>query len=236
MNTFFFNFNCYWFLLHNFLSGSSITCWKIHIYSVIGEGESSLLISAEVILRYTKCIYRLEMMVFNYSTVIVSGKYQYPLLYLSTLYLHLSEFFPKTVTSFLISEKSEKNITVRKRHLRGFDEFILLARLNFNSKLDDKLRKKKKLTLLKDKNDINSTVLSTTSCNWHGNLINDLGLRMVNALPFIHQLDKVVQTRFFMCQHLIGSIKHVWKIIIIYLCTVIASLVKHHSFNMMISH
>ena len=31
---------------------------------VIGEGESSLLISAEV--RYTKCTYRLEIMVFNY--------------------------------------------------------------------------------------------------------------------------------------------------------------------------
>ena len=71
--------------------------------------------------------------------------------------------------------------------------------------------------------------------NWQGNSTNDLGLRMVNALPFIHQLDRVVQTRFFACQHLVGSIKHAWKITVIYL-TVTAFLVKHRSFNIMISN
>ena len=62
---------------------------------VIGEGESSLLISAEV--RYTKCTYRLEIMLFNYSAVIVSENTLYLVLYLSTLYLHLYEFFPKVL-------------------------------------------------------------------------------------------------------------------------------------------
>ena len=36
---------------------------------VIGEGESSLLISAEV--RYTKCTYRLEIMLFNYCNCLL---------------------------------------------------------------------------------------------------------------------------------------------------------------------
>ena len=99
----------------------------------------------------------------------------------------------------------------------------------------EKSWKEKKLTLLKDKNDVNSSVLNTTGLNWQGNSTNDLGLRMVNALPFIHQLDRVVQTRFFACQHLVGSIKHAWKIIVIYL-TVTAFLVKHRSFNIMISN
>ena len=65
MNTFFFSiliaidfFFIIFFLVVPLLAG------RYKFIQVIGEGESSLLISAEV--RYTKCTYRLEIMVFNY--------------------------------------------------------------------------------------------------------------------------------------------------------------------------
>ena len=96
MNTFFFSiliaidfFFIIFFLVVPLLAG------RYKFIQVIGEGESSLLISAEV--RYTKCTYRLEIMLFNYSAVIVSENTLYLVLYLSTLYLHLYEFFPKVL-------------------------------------------------------------------------------------------------------------------------------------------
>ena len=62
---------------------------------VIGEGESSLLISAEV--RYTKCTYRLEIMFFNYSAVIVSENTS-TLCYTCQLYTYIyMNFFPRVL-------------------------------------------------------------------------------------------------------------------------------------------
>ena len=91
---FFFNFNCYWFLHYNFLSGSSITCWKIQIYSSYWwRGIITLNFSrGKVYKMYTD--WKLWFLI----TVTVFGKYQYLLLYLSTLYLYLYEIFPKSVT------------------------------------------------------------------------------------------------------------------------------------------
>ena len=71
MNTFFFSiliaidfFFIIFFLVVPLLAG------RYKFIQVIVEEESSLLISGEV--RYTKCTYRLEIMVFNYSAVIVT--------------------------------------------------------------------------------------------------------------------------------------------------------------------
>ena len=90
MNTFFFSiliaidfFFIIFFLVVPLLAG------RYKFIQVIGEGESSLLISAEV--RYTKCTYRPEIMVFNYSVVIVSEN-------TCQLYIYIyMNFFPRVL-------------------------------------------------------------------------------------------------------------------------------------------
>ena len=52
-------------------------------------------------------------------------------------------------------------------------------------------------------------------------LTNDLVLRIVKALPFIHQPDRVVR-KVKTCQQLIGDIKHVKKIRYFFTCVVTA--------------
>lgn len=108
---------------------------------------------------------------------------------------------PKSsVNSFKVFREIWKNVSLRKTH-RGFDKFILFARLTFNSKPDEKCKKNGPISM----NNRNNIKLNENKfwVTWAKNILKN------NILLFC---SSHIHMHVGICQNLSVSIKTYWSL------------------------